>query len=131
MQRPLQQDAAGFVWISSMSSEKPLLVEEPRRRTRKNDPERTRQDILKVATEEFAAHGLSGARVDAIAARTRTTKRMIYYYFGSKEDLYAAVLEKMYSDIRSIESTLHLEELEPEQAIRKLAEFTFDYQEAN
>ncbi|HYG86509.1 MAG TPA: TetR/AcrR family transcriptional regulator [Azospirillum sp.] len=98
---------------------------------RKNDPERTKQDILAVATEEFATHGLSGARVDAIAERTRTTKRMIYYYFGSKEGLYIAVLEKAYGDIRAIESDLHLEDLDPEQAIRRLVEFTFDYEEAN
>ena len=59
---------------------------------RKLDAARTREDILAVAGEEFAEHGLSGARVDAIAARMRTTKRMIYYYFGSKERLYLAVL---------------------------------------
>lgn len=96
--------------------------------TRRNDPEGTRRDILAVATEEFATHGLSGARVDAIAEKTRTTKRMIYYYFGSKEGLYIAVLEKAYSDIRAVESSLHLENLDPEQAIRRLVEFTFDYE---
>jgi AcrR family transcriptional regulator len=107
------------------------VKEKSRDRLRRNDPERTKQDILAVATEEFATHGLSGARVDAIAARTRTTKRAIYYYFGSKEGLYVAVLEKAYGDIRAIEGDLHLEDLDPEQAIRRLAEFTFDYQEAN
>lgn len=96
--------------------------------SRRNDPEGTRRDILAVATEEFATHGLSGARVDAIAEKTRTTKRMIYYYFGSKEGLYIAVLEKAYSDIRAIESSMHLENLDPEQAIRRLVEFTFDYE---
>lgn len=98
---------------------------------RKNDPEATKRDILAVATEEFATHGLSGARVDAIAERTRTTKRMIYYYFGSKEGLYAAVLEKAYGDIRRIEADLQLTDLEPEVAIRRLVEFTFDYEEAH
>lgn len=98
---------------------------------RKNDPGSTKQDILDVATEEFATHGLSGARVDAIAERTRTTKRMIYYYFGSKEGLYIAVLEKVYGDIRAVESDLRLEDLDPEQAIRRLVEFTFDYEEAH
>ena len=62
---------------------------------RGHDPERTRQDILNVATEEFASAGFSGARVDTIAERTRTSKRMIYYYFGSKEGLYLAALEKV------------------------------------
>ncbi len=99
--------------------------------SRKNDPESTKRDILAVATEEFATHGLSGARVDAIAERTRTTKRMIYYYFGGKEGLYIAVLEKVYGDIRAVESDLRLEDLDPEQAIRRLVEFTFDYEEAH
>ena len=99
--------------------------------SRKNDPENTKQDILAVATEEFATHGLSGARVDAIAERTRTTKRMIYYYFGSKEGLYMAVLEKAYGDIRAVEADLHLENLDPEAAIRRLIDFTFDYDEGN
>ena len=66
-----------------------------------NDAERSKADILAVATEEFATYGLSGARVDAIAKRTRTSKRMIYYYFKGKEGLYRAVLEKAYSEIRS------------------------------
>ena len=69
-------------------------------RSRTNDPDRTKADIIAVATEEFAALGLSGARVDAIAERTRTSKRMIYYYFGGKEGLYLAVLEKAYADVR-------------------------------
>lgn len=102
-----------------------------RKTARKNDPERTRQDILEVATEEFATHGLSGARVDAIAERTRTSKRMIYYYFGGKEGLYHAVLEKAYADIRAAEAELHLEDLPPDEAMRRLAEFTFDYDEAH
>lgn len=97
--------------------------------SRKNDPEGTRQDILEVATEEFASLGFSGGRVDAIAARTRTTKRMIYYYFGGKEELYLAVLEKVYGDIRAIENRLNLQNLDPEAAIRALIDFTFDYQE--
>jgi AcrR family transcriptional regulator len=98
---------------------------------RKLDPERTRQDILEVAREEFAENGLSGARVDAIAARTRTTKRMIYYYFGSKEGLYLAVLERAYADIRAVEKGLRLETLPPIEAIRRMIAFTFDYQEAH
>ncbi|PWC54839.1 TetR family transcriptional regulator [Azospirillum sp. TSO22-1] len=99
--------------------------------SRRNDPEGTKRDILAVATEEFATHGLSGARVDAIAERTRTTKRMIYYYFGSKEGLYIAVLEKAYGDIRAVEADLRLGDVSPEQAIRRLVEFTFDYEEAH
>ena len=64
-----------------------------RERTRSNDPDRTKANILEVATHEFSEKGLSGARIDEIAERTRTSKRMIYYYFESKEGLYRAVLE--------------------------------------
>jgi AcrR family transcriptional regulator len=83
-----------------------------------NDADRSKADILAVATEEFATYGLSGARVDAIAKRTRTSKRMIYYYFKGKEGLYRAVLEKAYSEIRSIDSQVGLEDVEPVEAIR-------------
>lgn len=98
---------------------------------RQLDPDRTRQDILAAARAEFAENGLSGARVDAIAARTRTTKRMIYYYFASKEGLYLAVLEEAYAGIRSVEKALALETLPPAQAIRRMVEATFDYQDAH
>ena len=95
---------------------------------RTNDPERTMAGILAVATREFSDKGLSGARIDEIAAATSTSKRMIYYYFGSKEGLYVAVLEEAYRRIRQIETELHLEDLPPEEALRKLVGFTFDYQ---
>ena len=100
-------------------------------RSRKYDPEESKRDILSVATKEFAKYGYNGARIDAIAGRTSTTKRMIYYYFGGKERLYIAVLEQEYAKIRSYESGLQLESLEPEQAIRRLTEFTFDYDHAH
>ena len=99
--------------------------------TRTNDAERTVADIVEVATREFADKGLSGARIDEIAAATRTSKRMIYYYFESKEGLYIAVLEEAYRRIRQIEAELHLEDLPPEDALRKLVGFTFDYQLGN
>jgi AcrR family transcriptional regulator len=95
------------------------------------DAERSMQDILTVATEEFAVNGLSGARVDQIAERTRTSKRMIYYYFNGKEGLYQAVLEKAYTDIRSLEERARLVDLEPREAMRKLVELTFDYDETH
>ncbi len=96
--------------------------------SRTNDPARTMAGILEVATAEFAAKGLSGARIDEIAATTKTSKRMIYYYFESKEGLYVAVLEEAYRRIRQIEQQLHLEDLAPEEALRKLVGFTVDYQ---
>jgi AcrR family transcriptional regulator len=101
------------------------------RPARSRDPEQTRRDILDAATAEFAARGLSGARVDEIAARTRTTKRMIYYYFGSKEGLYAAVLEEHYGGIRDAERALELDSLPPEAALQRLVELTFDYHAAH
>jgi AcrR family transcriptional regulator len=98
---------------------------------RTNSPERTMADILAVATAEFASKGLSGGRIDEIAAATQTSKRMIYYYFGSKEGLYVAVLEEAYRRIRAIESGLKLQDLAPEEALRRLVGFTFDYQWEN
>jgi AcrR family transcriptional regulator len=84
-----------------------------------------------VATAEFANKGLSGARIDEIAAVTSTSKRMIYYYFGSKEGLYIAVLEESYRRMRTIEAELHLENLAPVPALRRLVEFTFDHHSSN
>ena len=97
-----------------------------RETTRTNDPERTKANILAVAEQEFGEKGLAGARIDEIAAATQTSKRMIYYYFGSKEGLYLAVLEESYRKIRQEETDLHLEDLEPEAALKRLVGFTFD-----
>ena len=101
------------------------------REARTNDPARTMAEILEVATHEFADKGLAGARIDEIAAATRTSKRMIYYYFGSKDGLYLAVLEEAYRRMRSIEADLHLDDLEPVEALRKLVEFTYDHHRDN
>jgi AcrR family transcriptional regulator len=98
---------------------------------RQRDAERTRAEILDVATQEFADRGYAGARVDEIAAKTSTTKRMIYYYFGGKEQLYVAVLERAYKRIRSIEQGLDVEHLDPVQAVRELACLTLDHHEAH
>lgn len=99
--------------------------------SRSNDPAATRQDILDVAIREFAKKGLAGARIDEIAAQTATSKRMIYYYFQSKQGLYLAALEESYRGIRQIEGTLHLEDLPPVEAMRTLVGFTFDYESQN
>ncbi len=88
-------------------------------------------EILAVATHEFADKGLDGARIDEIAAATRTSKRMIYYYFGSKDGLYLAVLEEAYRRMRSIEADLHLDDLEPVEALRALVGFTYDHHRDN
>ena len=89
------------------------------------DPDRTRQKILKEATAEFAGKGFDGARVDAIAARCRLSKNMLYYYFGNKEGLYVAVLEAMYERLRRRQPDLTLAKGDPEAAMRQLVEHTF------
>lgn len=98
---------------------------------RTRDRERTREEILSIAIEEFAERGLSGGTTDAIAARAGITKRMIFYYFNTKEELFAAVLAAAYQKMRSAEEGLRLDALPPETAIRTLAEFTFDFDNAN
>ena len=98
---------------------------------RRRDAERTRAEILAVATAEFADRGYDGARVDEIAAQTSTTKRMIYYYFGGKRQLYVAALEAAYGRIREAEQQVNVDHLEPADAIRRIAEVTFDHHEAN
>jgi AcrR family transcriptional regulator len=95
--------------------------------SRVQDPEGVKQNIVEIATEEFALNGLAGARIDEIAERTRFSKRMIYYYFGSKEDLYVAVLENAYRLVREGEAKLDVEGLPPIDALKRLVEFTFDH----
>ncbi|MBA3477463.1 MAG: TetR family transcriptional regulator, partial [Lautropia sp.] len=98
-----------------------------RDRTTSRDPEATREAILTAATDEFAAFGLGGARVDRIAERAGINKRMLYYYFGQKEDLFLAVLERSYEKIRGEEQNLNLTQVEPTEAIRRLIAFTWNY----
>ena len=77
------------------------------------DADRSQQALLRAARDEFARHGLAGARVDRIALRAGLNKRLIYYYFASKDDLFLAVLEATYADIRSAEQQLHLTDMAP------------------
>lgn len=94
---------------------------------RRRDAERTRAELLAEATAAFSENGYSGTGVDEIAHRSSTTKRMIYYYFGSKEQLYLAVLENAYRGIREAEQQLQVDGLEPVEALRRLAELTYDH----
>jgi AcrR family transcriptional regulator len=91
------------------------------------DPEGMRLRIIEAAKQEFATHGLAGARVDRIAAKAGANKRMLYYHVGNKEDLYLTVLEGAYEKIRSEERSLALEHLDPPEAIRTLIDFTWNY----
>ena len=90
-------------------------------------PEANRARIVKAAIDEFASRGFKGASMDAIAARTHTTRALINYYFGGKEKLYLAVLEQVYAEIREAENLLDLDHLAPVAAIRRIVQFTFDY----
>lgn len=87
----------------------------------------TRQDILDVASREFADKGLAGARIDEIADKTSSSKRMIYYYFGGKDGLYRAVLEEAYGHIRGQEAASHFEAMPADEALAALVGHTFDY----
>ncbi|MGI9509270.1 MAG: TetR family transcriptional regulator [Geminicoccaceae bacterium] len=106
-------------------------VKKAKKNSWRQDPDGVKADILATATEIFATHGLSGARVDEIARRTQTSKRMIYYYFGDKEGLYTSVLEAAYAAVRAGEDALDLDELDPISALRRLIDFTFDYHRDN
>jgi len=94
---------------------------------RQRDPERTRRAILDAATVEFVLHGFAGASVNEIAARAQVNKRMLYHYYGKKDDLYLAVLERSYRGIRSAETQLRLTDLAPREAIERLVLFTWNY----
>ncbi len=91
----------------------------------KRDPERTRQRILAAAIEEFAERGSSGARVDSIARRADINERMLYYYFGNKDQLYLAVLEEVYGEFNRAEHALRLDVLAPLDAVAELAHFVW------
>ena len=97
----------------------------------RQDPETVRADILAVATSVFARRGFAGARLEEIVRQTKTSKRMIYYYFGDKEGLYLKVLEAAYGKLRRAEEELDLHSLPPSEALAKLIAFSFDYHRQN
>src|ERR1700744_5987817 len=110
----------GIRWAADLAKAKRILKWQ-------RDPEGMRVRILKPAKREFAAHGLAGARVDRIAAKAGANKRMLYYHVGKKDDLYLAVLEGAYEQIRVEERGLDLEHLDPPEAIERLISFTWNY----
>lgn len=110
----------------------------PRRRAarpdapaRPRDAERTKAMILRAARDEFCEQGFNGARVDAIAARAKANKRLLYHYFGNKEALYSAVLLDAYQEIRRGEQELTLSQVDPVQAMDRMVRFTFRHFLAN
>lgn len=104
-----------------------LKIEPPVLDERMRDADRSKKVILRASRDEFALYGLGGARVDRIAQRAELNKRLIYYYFTSKDDLFLAVLENTYADIREAERHLHLTNLTPIEGLRRLTEFTWNY----
>ena len=91
------------------------------------DPDATKLRILAAATHEFARNGMGGARVDTIAARAKSNKRMLYHYFGNKDALFAITVENAYAQFREQEAALHLDSLDPISAMRRLVSFVWDY----
>jgi AcrR family transcriptional regulator len=87
----------------------------------------TRENILRAAVEVFAKQGFAGARVEKISKTARTTDRMIYYYFGSKERLFIAALETIYKELGDAESALDLSGLAPDEALCAIIRFTWNH----
>jgi AcrR family transcriptional regulator len=112
---------SGLPMATQISSDRTTAMRKPKA------PEANRARILSAATAEFASRGFKGASMDAIAARTSTTRALINYYFGSKEKLYLAVLARVYAEIREAERLLDLDHLPPVDAIRRIVEFTYNY----
>ncbi len=100
-------------------------IEVPAKRRR--DAEATRGRILKAAAVEFAQHGFAGARGDRIAQRARSSERMVYYYFGSKDGLFRAVLEGAYASLRDAERAVQLDADDPARALEQFCRFVWRY----
>lgn len=98
---------------------------------RRRNSERTKAAILVAGRAEFAERGFEGARVDSIAALAGSNKRLLYHYFGNKEDLYRAVLLDAYQEIRRGEQALSLDQYGPVEAMDRLVRFTFRHFLAN
>lgn len=95
------------------------------------DPEWTKGRLLDAARDEFADKGLSGARVNTIAAEAGVNKQLLYYYFGDKDGLYSEVLKRSHAEIRTGEQKLKLESFPPEEAMTRFIEFSFDHMVAH
>ena len=102
-------------------------LEKPELRTRKRNPDISRERILAAATEEFATMGFGDARVDEIARRAGINKRMLYHYFGNKDELFQAVLESIYETICKAGQSLDLDSFGPRQGLTNLVDFVWNY----
>ncbi|MDA9008982.1 TetR family transcriptional regulator [Alphaproteobacteria bacterium] len=106
------------------------MISEPKQPI-KRDAAATKERILKAGIAEFGAKGFGGARTEGIAKRAKCNIRMLYHYFGGKQGLYIACLERVYTKIRAEEQKLNLHDLEPLEAIERLVKFTFDHMRKN
>jgi AcrR family transcriptional regulator len=97
------------------------------RRSVGRPPGRTRDAIVAAAVQEFAEQGLGGARVERISKRARTSDRMLYYHFDSKDTLFQAALEKIHDDMIEAEGNLKLHELDPREGLKRLISFIWHY----
>lgn len=102
-------------------------VSEPPKRGRSRSAQTTRANILKAAKKIFARDGYGGARVEKISKAAKSYDSLIYYYFGSKEKLFVAVLEEAYKDVFEAEKNLKLDMADPVQALRTIIQFPFRY----
>ena len=93
----------------------------------KRNAARTKEKILKAAEVEFSRHGFTGARVEKIANRAKSNMRMLYHYFGSKQDLYLKSLETIYIRVRGNEENLNLKGSDPVEGMSRLVDFTFQH----
>ncbi|MBL8584466.1 MAG: TetR family transcriptional regulator [Rhizobiaceae bacterium] len=114
--------------MRSETEQQPNSATKPQRvPAQTRDAERTKAAVLAAATREFADHGFGGARIELVAKRAKVNKQLIYYYFGSKEALYVAVLEETYARLRASEAALDVDALDPVQGITELALFNWRY----
>ena len=126
MKRPSDDPPSPVAATASKVAGGPLSA-----RPRRRDAAATRARILAAATEEFTLHGLAGARGDRIAERARSSERMVYYYFGSKEGLYREALEAVYVELRQAEHALDLDRLDPLEALSTFCRFVWRYYHAH
>ena len=98
---------------------------------RKRSATRTRAALMKAALKEFSQHGFAGARIDQIAKAAKCNIRMLYHYFGGKKQLYVAMLEAAYADLRQKEARLSIDPEQPLEGMMELMDFTFGYFQNN
>ena len=112
--------------IGPLGGKTDISVRRPRRSSAQ-----AREKIMKTATAEFARHGFAGARIARIVKRAESNPRMIYHYFGSKSQLYIAVLENALAGLRTVELDLDVKHLDPLKGLLRLFDFMNNYFEAN